>query len=86
MEWKGCDPDDEWYPARNIKNSPILLKRFHEQYPDMPGPPVRLQNWIQAAAEDAYDDDQPDDTRPQRRDQGREQDDTLRLPLRECKF
>jgi hypothetical protein len=61
VEWKGHDPDDEWYPARNLRNSPMLLQRFHADYPDSPGPPVRLQKWIEAAAEDKYDEDHEDD-------------------------
>ena len=54
VEWQGCDPDDTWYPAEDFKNAATLLDQFHHQYPDAAGPPVRLSEWIRAAAEDRY--------------------------------
>ena len=42
LSWKGCDPDDIWYPARNLKNSSTLLETFHDNYPNAAGPPLRL--------------------------------------------
>jgi len=65
VEWKGWDPDDQWYPASNFKNAAIILRRFHEQYPDEAGPPVRIESWIRCAKEDKFDKDHADDNKPQ---------------------
>jgi hypothetical protein len=61
VSWKGCDPDDIWYPARNLKNSSTLLETFHANYPNAAGPPLRMAHWILAVAASEYDDDHPDD-------------------------
>jgi hypothetical protein len=61
VEWQGHDPDDEWYPAENFKNAAVTLEKFHQDYPDAAGPPVRLQEWIRAAAEDRVDKPHNDD-------------------------
>jgi hypothetical protein len=58
---EGCDPDDEWYPAHQLKNSSTLLETFHKDYPNAAGPPPRLDHWICAAAADEFDDKHPDD-------------------------
>jgi hypothetical protein len=63
VNWKGCDPDEEWYPAANFKNAATAVHKFHEEYPDEAGPPVRLQEWLLAAAEDEIDADNPDDNK-----------------------
>lgn len=49
VSWVGWDPDPEWYPAENFRNSPLALKVYHDRYPAHAGPPVRLQQWIEAA-------------------------------------
>ncbi len=64
VEWKGWDPDDQWYPASNFKNAATTLRRFHEQYPDEAGPPVRLESWIRYAEEDKFDEGHVDDDKP----------------------
>jgi hypothetical protein len=46
-KWVGQDEDPRWYPASNFKYSPHLLRDFHALYPDKPGPPRHLQDWIQ---------------------------------------
>ena len=61
VSWRGCDPDETWYPARNFKNSATLLEVFHQMYPDAAGPPVHLQQWIRKAAGDEYSTDLDDD-------------------------
>jgi hypothetical protein len=55
--WVGHDPDDTWYPADNFMYSPHKLRDFHAQYPDKPGPPRKLPQWITAWEEgrDLYD-------------------------------
>jgi hypothetical protein len=44
--WTGHDNDPEWYPASDFKYSPHLLRDFHLQHPELPGPPRRLSEWI----------------------------------------
>jgi hypothetical protein len=61
VEWEGHDPDDKWYPAENFKNAAVTLEKFHQDYPDAAGPPVRLQEWIRAAAGDRVDKPHNDD-------------------------
>lgn len=64
VHWKGCDPDETWYPARNFKNAATALFRFHKKYPGVAGPPVRLQAWLLAAAKDEFAEDNHDDDTP----------------------
>jgi hypothetical protein len=64
VSWKGCDPDDNWYPAANFKNAPVALEKFHEEHPNAPGPPTRLRDWVRAAAADEIDGDHTDDNKP----------------------
>jgi hypothetical protein len=40
------------------------LQDFHGEYPAKPGPPIRLQQWIDAALRDEFLDDHPDDSKP----------------------
>jgi hypothetical protein len=61
VAWRGYDPDDAWYPARNFKNAPWALDDFHKAHPTASGPPIRLQDWLRAAAEDRDEPDHPDD-------------------------
>ena len=65
VQWKGWDPDDTWYPARNFKNSAAAILRFHDINPDESGPPIRIQEWLRAAAEDLEPEDHSDDDVPQ---------------------
>lgn len=51
-EWTGHDPDPMWYPAGNFKGFAMRIKEFHGANPAVPGPPRRLQQWIDAAADD----------------------------------
>ena len=44
--WKGYDLDPNWYPAWDFVGSPQKLKEFHERYPEQPGPPKYLDEWI----------------------------------------
>jgi Chromo (CHRromatin Organisation MOdifier) domain len=53
VKWIGYDEDSQWYPAGNFKNSPFALRDFH-QYPDQPGPPRRLDEWIEAAGREEF--------------------------------
>ena len=64
VEWKGWDPDATWQYADNLKNAPEALKAYHEEHPDQAGPPLRLQAWLDAAAEDRFDPPHTDDNKP----------------------
>jgi hypothetical protein len=68
VQWKDWDPDPNWYYAGDFKNSPRLLKEFHNRYPERAGPPVRLKEWMDAANSETFDDDHPDDNLPAPRD------------------
>jgi transposase InsO family protein len=62
-KWTGYDDDPEWYPASDFKYSPHKLRDFHLQYPNQPGPPMQLSNWIRSWEEGIDDyDDLDDDT------------------------
>jgi len=63
-KWVGHDQDLEWYPAGDFKNAPIALRNFHEQHPDLPGPPKRLPIWLKAAEDDEFLEDHEEDDRP----------------------
>lgn len=47
VSWKGYDPDPTWYPAENFIGSPELIRQFHLEYPDKPGPPKYLDEWLE---------------------------------------
>jgi hypothetical protein len=64
VSWRGWDPDPNWYYAGLLKNSPALLKKYHDQYPEKAGPPKRLTEWMDAASSDRFDEDHVDDNRP----------------------
>ena len=63
VQWKGWDPDETWYPASDFKNAAELVRQFHKDNPDKPGPPVRLEEWLRAASEDRSDPKHPDDNK-----------------------
>jgi len=44
--WVGHNNNLEWYPASNFKYSPYKLRDFHLAYPNLPGLPHKLDNWI----------------------------------------
>lgn len=47
VKWKGwAEPDLEWYPAVNFTGAPHKLRDFHKAYPNEPGPPRYLPEWI----------------------------------------
>ena len=64
VQWKGWDDDKAWYNASGFKNAAGQLLEFHEKYPEKPGPPKRIQQWIQAALVEEADPDHPDNNKP----------------------
>lgn len=64
ISWKNHDEDLEWYPASDLKYAPHKLKAFHMAYPDLPGPPKRLPDWIKAWEDGADNYDELDDDKP----------------------
>jgi hypothetical protein len=61
IQWKGWDPDPNWYPASSLSNSPIALQTFHQQNPTRPGPPKNLPYWLECAQYDKFPDPRDDD-------------------------
>jgi hypothetical protein len=47
VKWLGYEDDLAWYDASNFKNSPRNLREFHTANPTRPGPPERLNVWLQ---------------------------------------
>lgn len=64
VRWKGFDEDLKEYWAGDLKNAPIALKEFHDEYPQQPGPPQHLQYWLECAAKDEDPDDRAGDDLP----------------------
>jgi hypothetical protein len=64
IKWTGHDQDLEWYPAGNFKNAPTALRDFHDQHPDLPGPPKRLPIWLKAAEDNKFLEDHEEDNQP----------------------
>ncbi|GAA87907.1 hypothetical protein AKAW_06021 [Aspergillus luchuensis IFO 4308] len=65
VQWKGCDPDLAWYPARGFKGAPYKIQNFHGMFADQPGPPRRLAEWLEAWEAGQELDDVPDDDLPE---------------------
>ena len=61
VKWVGFDEDHTWYPASDFKGSPHRLRDYHKDYPDRPGPPKRLDEWIRAWENNEDDEDHQDD-------------------------
>ncbi len=62
VKWIGYDEDPEWYPASSIKYAPHLIQKFHDENPTQTGPPMNLEQWLQAYKEgkDEYGDENDD--------------------------
>ncbi|BDD54387.1 hypothetical protein MAP00_009256 [Monascus purpureus] len=65
VQWKGCDTDLTWYPARGFKGAPYKIQNFHGMCSDQPGPPKRLTEWLEAWEAGQELDDVPDDDLPE---------------------
>jgi hypothetical protein len=63
-EWVGYEHDTNWYNASNFKSSPYRLRDFHTLNPTRPGPPERLDWWVQCWEKDIDADDHPRDNMP----------------------
>ena len=68
IAWRGCDPDETWYNARNLKHSPIAIREFHDKHSTAPGPPKRIHQWITDGANDTCTQDHKDDNRAEHED------------------
>ncbi|XP_014550298.1 hypothetical protein COCVIDRAFT_43136 [Bipolaris victoriae FI3] len=53
------------YNASNFKNSPYRLRDFHAANPFHPGPPRRLEMWVQCWEKDRDAGNHPDDNKPE---------------------
>lgn len=65
VKWLGYEEDPEWYDASNFKNSPHRLRDFHAANPLHPGPPRRLEMWVQCWEKDRDAGNHPDDNKPE---------------------
>jgi hypothetical protein len=61
VKWTGYDDDPEWYPASNLRNAPHRIRDYHLSNPTQPGPPKRLQEWIDYWERDEEPDYHKDD-------------------------
>jgi hypothetical protein len=49
VKWQDYKKEDlEWYPLLNLKGALHKFKTFYLSYPQLPGPPLRLEEWIKA--------------------------------------
>jgi transposase InsO family protein len=64
-KWIAFDDDPVWYPARNFKNAPAVVRKFHEEFPEAAGPPKRLTQWEKAHLEELDEEDHPEDDFPE---------------------
>jgi transposase InsO family protein len=64
VSWLGHDPDPQWYLASNFMGSPHKLRTFHDKYPQAPGPPRNLPEWILAWESGENDYEHLADNRP----------------------
>jgi hypothetical protein len=63
VQWRGWNADETWYLAENFKNATAALQQYHDQNPGKAGPPLRLQQWKEATAQDEAVTDHPDDNK-----------------------
>jgi hypothetical protein len=64
VRWKGCDSDGNWYLAHGFKAAPFKVQGFHDMHLDQPGPPKRLNEWIECWKSGQQLEDIPDDGLP----------------------
>lgn len=59
------DDDEQWYAAARIKHAARQLAKYHDENPDQPGPPCRLDTWWRACVKGRCPPpDHPDDNKP----------------------
>jgi RNase H-like domain found in reverse transcriptase/Reverse transcriptase (RNA-dependent DNA polymerase)/Integrase zinc binding domain len=61
VKWTNLDHDPVWYDPEGFKGAPHKLKAFHDQYPNKPGPPRYLTDWIRCYKEGTDPEDRWDD-------------------------
>jgi hypothetical protein len=54
VQWVGYDIDADEYLPEDLNHAPIALKAFHDEYPDLPGPPKNLDYWLECAYTDTW--------------------------------
>jgi hypothetical protein len=54
IQWKGYDIDADEYLPEDLNHAPLALKAFHDEYPDLPGPPRNLQYWLDCAEKEVW--------------------------------
>lgn len=61
IDWKDGREDDRWYPAASIKYAAAQLAEYHDENPDQPGPPCRLDIWARICRRGRLPPSHPDD-------------------------
>ena len=61
VKWTNLDHDPVWYDPEGFKGAPRKLKAFHNQYPNKPGLPQHLTDWIHCYEEGTDPEDHWDD-------------------------
>lgn len=64
VKWLGFDEDLDEYLASNFRYAPQALTDFHNEYPDLPGPPKNLAHWVKAALDETEPEKRVDDNKP----------------------
>lgn len=64
VKWLGYDEDLNWYPASDFWNCIIKIQLFHHHKPQALGPPKHLVQWLEAAENDEFLYNDPDDNLP----------------------
>ncbi|KAF2200099.1 hypothetical protein GQ43DRAFT_464256 [Delitschia confertaspora ATCC 74209] len=52
IAWLDCQLEGKWYYVQNVVHSPELIKTFHDNYLEKPGPLKRLQVWLDTQAKE----------------------------------
>lgn len=63
VKWAGWPVDRTWYPAENFKTAPSALFEFHASNLGQPGPPARLDQWLNSFHEGLTDVSHVDDNK-----------------------
>lgn len=64
IDWKDGRDDNQWYTAASIKHAAKQLAKYHDENPDQPGPPCRLDMWWRACIKGRLPLSHPDDDKP----------------------
>lgn len=64
VDWMDGRDDSFWYPAAGLKYAAEQLVEYHDENPDQPGPPCRLDTWWRDCGKGRDSPSHPDDNQP----------------------